>query len=268
MKLNHRFLALAGLFAAISGVSLAAQAFPVCVQNGGVLICNDNGVVTACSGSGGVGICTDSNGHTNVGTTQGNTSIVTGTDGTHVWTNPTPPPPPPRDEQDRWRDHDRDRWGHDRWGHDHDRWDHRSYPYPDTTPSYPDNSPSYPDTTPSYPDTSSSYPDTSSSSSNSVASLCVGTYSGKFVSGEKAALVFRADGSIYLKARGQAYAASGSCVLVTKKKAQFQITLDDNAAYGFSGTIVKAADGSKVVSAQQLKNGRAIDRLALSSGKK
>lgn len=253
MKLNHRILALAGLFGAALGTSAIAQAVPVCVQNGGVTICNDNGVVTACSGSGGVGICTDSNGNTNVGTTQGNTSIVTGSGGTHVWTNPTPP----RDDDDRWG-----RGGHG-GGWDHRRRDGWGRSYPDTTPSYPDTTPSYPDTTPSYPDTTPSYPDTSSS--NSVASLCVGTYNGKFASGEKAALVFRADGTIYLKARGQIYPASGGCELVSKKKAEFSITLDADAAYGFVGTITKAADGSKTLSAKQIKNGKAIDKLALST---
>lgn len=263
MTLNQRVFVFAGLLGAMFGAS-AAMAFPVCAQSGGVTICNDNGVVTACSGSGGVGVCTDSNGHTNFGTTQGNTSIVTGTDGTHVWTNPTPPSEPDYDR------YDRDRWDHNRWDHNRSGgWQEPSYP--DTTPSYPDTTPSYPDTTPSYPDTSSTYPDTSSSgsdtTSNSVASLCVGTFSGKFASGEKVALQFQADGTILLRARGQAYPASGSCEIVAKKKAQFNFTLSSDSRYQFTGTIVQSAKGAKTVSGREIKAGKAIDKISLSASR-
>jgi hypothetical protein len=255
-------------------VATRAMALPVCVQNGGVTICNDGGVVTSCSSSGGVGICTDSRGHTNVATTQGDKVIVTGTDGTHVYENPNAPKPQP----------DYNRGGMDRQGQwdRRDQWDRHndhqypgypnqspSYPdpsssYPDPSPSYPDPSPSYPDPSPSYPDPTPSYPDTSSpANTNSVASFCEGNYVGKFASGEKVALQFLEDGTINLKARGQVYPASGNCEVVAKGKAEFTIMLDDDNSYGFSGTITKATNGAKKMSAKQTKNGRTIDRLSL-----
>lgn len=108
-------------------------------------------------------------------------------------------------------------------------------------------------------------PDTNSDPAqpNSGSNLCSGTFSGKFASGEKAAVVIREDGSFALRARGEEYSASGSCSSVSSTKATVSFNLDDDANYSFTGEITVGSDQSKSLNLVQRKSGRQIDKLIL-----
>ncbi len=93
----------------------------------------------------------------------------------------------------------------------------------------------------------------------------MGTFTGKFASGAKVAVQGLYSGAFYIKAQGAVYAASGSCELVSGKKAKFRMVFDDDASYVLTGTITRAQNGSRTMNALELKRGKVIDKLSLSA---
>jgi hypothetical protein len=92
--------------------------------------------------------------------------------------------------------------------------------------------------------------------------LCVGSFSGKFASGQAAKLVIARNGRIQLLSAKRIFPATGTCELVSNTKASLSFTLSDDSNYTFDGSISKSGTLRTVV-LKELKAGRVIDRLNL-----